>query len=441
MGARVAIVGAGWAGLAAAVEATLAGHEATVFEASRMLGGRARTVIGRLPDGREVPLDNGQHILIGAYTQTLRLMALVGADAGRALMRLPLALKFAEGEGLELPAWPAPLDALGGILGAHGWRFGDKFSLLTAAAGWQLRRFTCPADMTVARLCAGVSPRILSTLIEPLCVSALNTPSHRASGAVFLRVVRDSLFGPRGSSNLLLPRQGLTAVFPQAAACWLAAQGRPLRMGARVGQLQPHATGLGWHVNGEAFDSVIVATSASNGALLLKEQANFAPESIAVQMLQWSHLAAAMHFEAITTVYAFAPGASLERPMLALRSGTGAIDPAQFAFDRGQLGGPTGLLAFVVSASTGERDAVAHAVLAQARSQLGLELQLVQAIVEKRATFSCTPGLRRPPGFVAPGLLACGDYCAGPYPATLEGAIRSALEAVKSIGAPTVAQG
>jgi len=113
--------------------------------------------------------------------------------------------------------------------------------------------------------------------------------------------------------------------------------------------------------------------------------------------------------------------------MLALRNTPAA--PAQFVFDRGQLNGPQGLLAFVVSASDNSREALQTAVLQQAYDQLaplGVPmLQPVQIVVEKQATFACTPGLHRPPQHIAPGLLAAGDYVAGPYPATLEGAVRS----------------
>ena len=116
--------------------------------------------------------------------------------------------------------------------------------------------------------------------------------------------------------------------------------------------------------------------------------------------------------------------------MLSLRSNPAA--PAQFVFDRGQLGGPQGLLAFVVSASAGGREALQAQVLIQARQQLGLHLQAVQTVVEKRATFACTPALQRPGLHIAPGLVACGDYVEGPYPATLEGAVRSAMAAVKA---------
>ena len=92
------------------------------------------------------------------------------------------------------------------------------------------------------------------------------------------------------------------------------------------------------------------------------------------------------------------------------------------------------MLAFVVSASTGSSADITAQVLAQGACQLGLDdLKPVQTVVEKRATFACTPGLQRPMAPIADGLLACGDYIAGPYPATLEGAVRSGLEAARSL--------
>ena len=118
--------------------------------------------------------------------------------------------------------------------------------------------------------------------------------------------------------------------------------------------------------------------------------------------------------------------------MLAMRSDANA--PAQFVFDRGRLGGPAGLLAFVVSASHGERADQQAQVIAQGRAELGLpDLRPLQTIVEKRATFACTPALLRPAQNILPGLLACGDYVAGPYPSTLEGAVRSGLLAARGL--------
>ncbi len=430
---KLAIIGAGWAGIASAVEATTAGHRVTVFEASHAVGGRARALSGNLPDGTPVTLDNGQHILIGAYSETLRLLQQVGVDPQTALVRLPLALRFPDGAGLQFPNWPSPLDALAGIVGARGWSLSDKWSLLRLAGRWQRQGFQCSANVSVSQLCQGLRPRVLADLIEPLCVSALNTPAQAASAPVFLRVMQDALFGSAGASNLLLPQLDLSALFPAAGQRYLLERGAELRLAARISSVL--AQGSQWQVNGECFDALIVATDASAAARLIENSAASADAATAGLMQAWCAVAQGLHFEAIATVYAWAAGASLSAPMLALRSGTGAASemPAQFVFDRGQLGGPPGLLAFVVSASTLERAALQTQVLAQAQAQLGLHLQALQTIVEKRATFACTPGLLRPSQQIAPGLLVCGDYVAGPYPATLEGAVRSGVAAVAAL--------
>ncbi|MDB5742649.1 MAG: UDP-galactopyranose mutase [Polaromonas sp.] len=421
---KVAVIGAGWAGCAAAVEATRLGHEVTLFEASRIAGGRARRVMATVA-GRPVALDNGQHILIGAYSATLGLMRELGIEEAASLLRLPLTMQFPDGSGLRLPDWPAPLDALGGILAARGWPWRDKASLLKVALGWRLRGFACGPAQSVSDLCQGLAPGAMASLIEPLCVSALNTPPARASGQVFLRVMRDALFAQSGGSNLLLPRVDLGALLPDAALAWLAARGAVQRLGVRVQAIAPQRSG--WLVGAEAFDRIILACPPGEAARLADSTGAAGNEQLA-----WSRLARGLQHEALTTVYLHAGQAGLRQPMLALRASP--AEPAQFVFDRAQLGGPAGLLAFVISASTGDSATLTRQVRAQAGRQLGLAgLQPVQTIVEKRATFACTPGLQRPPVQVVPGLLACGDYIAGPYPATLEGAVCSGLEAARGL--------
>ncbi len=402
---KIAVIGAGWAGLAAAITATQAGHNATVLETSRAVGGRARAL-------SNPQLDNGQHILIGAYTETLKLMRAVGVDVDQALLRLPLTLLFPDGNGLRLPALPAPFDAFIGILQARGWGWRDKASLLRTALGWQLARFQCSPQQSVAELCATLTPRVVDALIDPLCVAALNTPAAQSSGQVFLRVIQDSLFGAPGGSNLLLPRVDLGSLFPTPAVRWLEQHRATVTLGQRVQTLQPQ--GGQWRVDGQLFDRVLLACPPWEAARLV------AGSGVAADA--WLQQAQALQFESIATVYATST-ARLSQPMLSLRGG-----PAQFVFDRGQLGGPPGLLAFVASASQGDRQALEDAALQQGREQLGLpDLQAVQTVVEKRATFACTPGLQRPGPHIAPGLVACGDYVDGPYPATLEGAVRSGV--------------
>ncbi len=430
MARRIAVVGAGWAGLAAALECNEQGAQVTLVEMAPAIGGRARD-LGAGADG----LDNGQHICIGAYSETLRLLALVGVAEPDAFVRLPLRLVDARGMGLRLPPGRAMPAFARAVLGRRDWSWRDRLSLLRTAAGWSLGGFACDAGTTVADLAAGLPESVRRELIEPLCVAALNTPSVAASGAVFLRVLHDALGAGAGASDLLLPRRGLGALLPKPAVARLQAAGATVRLAHRVDSIQRvevlepiEANVVGWRVDGEAFDAVIVAASAVEAARLL------APHDAA-----WAARAAALRYEPIVTVYANSAGTRLPEPMLVLHADDAC--PAQFVFDRGQLGGPAGLLAFVVSGAESwvarGLAATEAATLAQARSALGAHLcgplEPLRTIVEKRATFRCAPMLDRPPMRVAPGLAAAGDYIEGPYPATLEGAVRSGTAAAREL--------
>lgn len=427
---RVAIVGGGWAGLAAAVEASLFGHHVTVAEMAPALGGRAR----RLPPSVDgLALDNGQHILIGAYSATLSLLHTVGVDERAVLRRMPLTLIDAQGRGLSLPPGPALPGFVRGVLAARGWSVRERLALLHAAGGWLLRGFRCDERLTVADLTASLPATLRRTLIEPLCVAALNTPAQQASAQVFLRVLRDALFAGPGASDLLLPRVDLGVLWPDAAAAWLSARGAVLQTGRRVNAIEPEAGG--WRVDGALFDRVVLACSAVEAARLA------APHAPA-----WAGQASALRYEPIVTVLLQAPGARLPAPMLALDA-CDAASPAQYVFDLGQLRDPMrepgalGTLAFVISGAADAiargLDATAEAVRLQATAQLGRclpsEPRLLRVLSEKRATFLCTPGLRRPGGSIAPGLLAAGDYVDGPYPATLEGAMRAGQAAAQAL--------
>ena len=431
---RIAVIGGGWAGLAAAVEATRRGHSVTLFEMAAQLGGRARSVA---VDG--LMLDNGQHILIGAYSATLALMRTVGIDPEHVLERLPLTLVGPDGIGLRLPRGAPTLAFVRGVLSHRGWRLRDRLGLLAAATGWMMRGFRCDARLSVAGLTAGLGIAVRHELIEPLCVAALNTPAHEASATVFLRVLKDALFSGPGSADLLLPRAGLSQLLPDPAAAWLAQRGAELRLSRRVARLARLSNGTWgtrgtwgtWSVDDEPFDQVVLATTSVEAARLTE---TISPE--------WSLSASALCFEPIVTVYLQADGARLPEPMLALPADN-AIAPAQFVFDRSRLGGHDGVLAFVVSgAAPWVERGVPATVLAteqQARQRLNLQAgstpRELRSFTEKRATFRCTPGLPRPSSFIAPGLHAAADYVDGPYPATLEGAIRSALQAVAALDA------
>lgn len=427
---RVAVVGGGWAGLAAAVHATTLGHEVVLLEAARHWGGRARRL-----DGPETsaPLDNGQHILIGAYTATLDLMQRVGVDVQRVLLALPLTLRFADGTGLATPPaaarWPAAWGVLAAILTARGWTTGDKWALLKTTLLWRLRGFRCPSGWTVDRLCQDLPERVRAEMLEPLCLSALNTPMAQASATVFLRVLQDAMlgaaWGPYRSSDLLVPRRDLGQLLPDPAVAWLTQQSARCEAGQRVQALSPN--GRGWNLATAhqtwTVDHVVLACPPGEAARLLQ---NHEPALAWVAAIGgWAH-------EAIATVYLQAPPGWAWPSTQALLALRGA--PAQFVFHRAVAGGPQGLLAFVASAWRGEREALEAGVAQQAQAQLGLlNGKVVQTVIEKRATFACTPGLHKPSSAIAPGLWAAGDWVDGPYPATLEAAVRSGWSAAQFI--------
>jgi squalene-associated FAD-dependent desaturase len=438
---KVAVVGAGWAGCAAAVEATRLGHPVTLFEASHHAGGRARRLEG---SGHDSHLDNGQHILIGAYTETLALMRRIGVDVEAAFVRTPLQLAAPDGWGLQWPEsswWPCPpsLAAALAMLGNSEWTMGERLSLLRTALGWQLKGFACPEDWSVAHLCRALPPAVMRDMIEPLCVSALNTPAERASASVLLRVLHDALFAVKGGSDLLIPHQDLSALLPEPALAWLQAQGAQVRLDERVTQLA--ASPNGWQINdSETYDAVVLALPHKAAAQLVRSLNNPATQT-------WLARADALQDEAIATVYVRTDSprgrATLPRPMLRLRG-----EPVQFVFDRGQLGNTPGTFALVASAPDlhsphtrwPDNKALTQAALAQAQAELaplGIgQLIHLQTVVEKRATYASTPGLHKPAMQVLAthtNLLACGDYVEGPYPATLEAAVRSGLAAASAL--------
>jgi hydroxysqualene dehydroxylase len=424
---RVAVVGGGWAGCAAAVELASGGAVVTLYESARTLGGRARAVSMR---GRT--LDNGQHILLGAYRDTLRLMRQVGIDHEAALLRLPLQMCYPDGTGMEFIAarLPAPWHLAMALLRSRGLARADRMALArfsTAARwmGWQLNQ-----DCSVSQLLQlhEQTDTLIRLMWRPLCIAALNTPPERASAQVFLHVLRDSLGARRAASDMLLPRVDLSALFPQRAALYIERYGGKVVCGATVDALQ--RDGADWVARGERHDALVIATHPAHARALLRPLG--APAE-SIPAFEW---------EAITTVYLqYEPHVRLRRPFLALLDEPELGHWGQFVFDRGQLGqADAGLLAVVVSASGPAleqgNEALALLLAAQLAEAFGRpELaapQWTRVISEKRATFACTPGLRRPPNDIGiAGLALAGDYTAGEYPATLESAARSGINAAR----------
>ncbi len=414
---KIAIIGGGYAGLAAAVELTAAGRQVEVFEASRVLGGRAR--VAQI-DGFTV--DNGQHILVGAYTETLRLMRAVGADPKQLLRRTPLRFEFPGEFRMSAPRLPAPLHTAFALLLARGLDWREKWAAIRLMQGLQASRFVIEPDITVTQwLDRNETPsRQRRLLWEPLCIAALNTPAERASAQVMANVLRDSLAGTRAASDMLLPQVDLTALFPEPAAEFVSGHGGSVHPGHRVSSLR--RAGGAWLVDDMGpFAQIVLAVAPYHLAGLVPELAH------QVEHFEWEPI--------VTSYFSYPDWVRLSQPMLGVDAGL-----AQWLFDRGQLCGQDGLIAAVISARgrhldlpTAELERGIHKEITRLVPDLPSPLS-VQTITEKRATFACVPNLQRPPARThLPDLWLAGDYVAGDYPATLEGAVRSGVAAARVI--------
>jgi squalene-associated FAD-dependent desaturase len=425
----VAIIGGGYAGMAAAVELVRGGRRVVVFESARELGGRARRV-----RAHDHVLDNGQHLLLGAYAQTLALLNTVhGAGSeSKFLQRRPLHLEQLNAFRFAAPRLPAPVHLAIALACAKGldWRA----RLTTVAFMQRLRRdrFRCAASMSTAELLQDQPESAVRLLWTPLCLAALNTPVEAASAQIFLNVLRAAFDNRSSDSDLLLPIVDLSALFPQAAADWLASRGSEVRTQQRVSQVSIESDGVRVLASNldMLFERALIAVGPHQFASLFGAAAPV--DAIGSTMAKLARFA----YEPISTVYLRYPRAlSLPQPMLKLDN-----DPGQWIFDRGQLGGEAGLAAVVIStdvpASLRDHSALTQAIekqLARSWPTLGLPMW-TQVITEQRASYACVAELDRPAaGRLAPRLYLAGDYTDEEFPATLEAATRSGVRAAQAI--------
>jgi len=419
MNPHVAVVGGGWAGCTAALTLAEAGVSVTLLESSRMLGGRARAV-----ELEGQTLDNGQHILLGAYEQTLQLIQRLQPGAEQdGLWRLPLTLDQPPEFSLACPRLPAPLHLLAGLLGARGLSWHEKL----AAARWAhavLHDMRSPDHLTVSQFTRTQPEKLRRLLWHPLCVSALNTPPEIASAQVFRDVIRAAFGGRTHHSDLLLPRRDLTALFPAPAAARLNELGSKVRLSSRVVSLDVTAGAVALRLqDGKAlYSHIILAVAPQHLADLVTQVPALEPMGREV---------AAYRYQSIATGYVqYDPAFQLGKPLLALADG-----PAQFVFDRGQSHGQPGLLAYVASAASGlPADWLDRAEAQLQRMAPPGSSRWRKSIVEKQATFACVPNMARPAVRTAhPRIFLAGDYTAGPYPATLESATQSGVQSAGAL--------
>jgi len=421
---RVAVVGAGWAGLSAAVELAARGALVTVFEAAPEIGGRARSLNWSVksPDGRfhEVQIDNGQHLLVGAYRETLALLERLGGVESRLFQRMPFTLVSDRGLWFHASSASAPWHLVQGLLRARGLQWADRMSVARLGLALKLGGWKTTPGLTVAQLLSNSqqTEAVQRRIWNPLCLAALNTPPTKACAASFAAVLRDTLGGDDArASDMLVPTVPLGETLPKLAERFLLRHHGIIRRRHLVRSIQS-----GPSVDHEPFDGVVVALAAHSARRLLGARVPELPT------------------ESIQTLWLlFAPGIFEPHCLMLMEGG-----PGEWLFTRVEANGAT-LASVVISAADRamNRTGLVESCLRQLERVLarqgrptrldGDRVLGAKLIHEAAATFSCRPGLKRPDVDVLaqewPSVMIAGDWTASEYPATLESAVRSGLKA------------
>lgn len=423
---NVAVLGGGYAGMAAAVTLAEHGIPVTVYEAVSHLGGRARRV-----HYNGVALDNGLHVLIGACSEVLRLVQHVNRDPAHALLRLPLDWHIHDRFRMRVPALRPPFHLACALLTARGLGVRARWSAARFVHALRAARFKLVQDTTVAALLAAhrQDEGAVRYLWRPLCASALNTPIEHASARIFVNVLRDGLDRAAASSNLLVARHDLTALFPEPAAEYVTARHGEILLGHTVTAVS----------HGEGVFSVTARGAAraySHVVCALPPHRLLAAIAGVAALEPVAAIVARFRYQPIYSVYLQYDGSvRLPTPMTGVADGL-----AHWLFDREAICGQRGLLAAVISSAGAHQafsqEALAQRVHAEAARHFGPlpPPRWHRVIAEKRATFACTVDLERPSSRTAlAGFHLAGDYVASDYPATLEGAARSGVQAARAI--------
>ncbi len=402
---RVHVIGAGLAGLSAAVALCERGHAVTVVEAGPAGGGRCRSYYDRELGLR---VDNGNHLLLSGNRSAFAFLDTVGARSTLAMPAEPIFpfLDLSNGQRWVLrpnrgriPWW-----VLSGKRRVPGTRAADHLALL------RLRRIR--NDATVATSLR--NDTLYRRLVEPLAVAALNTPPDTALARLLGAVMRETLFRGGGACIPAVPREGLSESLIDPAVAWLRARDCEVVTGRRVAGLRIEAGRVRELANTEAATPVEAVVLA-------------VPPWVAADLLPGQKCPT--EFQAILNVHF-----SIE------------ADPGPTSFI-GLVGGiaewvfvKRGHVSVTISAANRmveqEAEAIARAVWPDVQAALDLEGEMPpwRVVKERRATVAATAEQER----LRPGartsianLVLAGDWTATGLPGTIEGAIRSGRTAAE----------
>lgn len=439
---HVVVIGAGFAGLSAAVALAERGVRVTVLEARTRLGGRASSWRDA---GTGTVVDNGQHALMGCYHRTLAFLGRIGAGAKvRRQPSLRVALRHPRlGEGvIACPPWPSPLHLAGGLLRYRLLSRRERVRAL--AAGLELlamrrRGDTALATATVEQVLErlGQTAHARASFWTPLALATLNETPARAAARPFVEVLARAFFRSRSDSQFVLPRVGLGELYTDDARRFLE------RRGSRV---WIHAQASALDVRDDAVRGVVLR----DGRRLPADACIAAvPPAALIPLLPPAlrHVAPfaglpRLDTSPIVSAYLWFDRTVLEDDFVGLLGAT-----TQWAFNRSRLLGDPGPGQCVSAVISAGRDVVehdtttvaelVHADLCRLLPLAGAaRLEHAAVVKEKHATISCTPEAERlRPGVGTPlaGFALAGDWTATGLPPTIESAVESGERAAADI--------
>ena len=431
---RVAVVGGGLAGIAAALDCAEAGEQVSLLEVRPRLGGAACSFER---DG--MLIDNGQHVFLRCCSAYRALLDRLGTESETFLqdrLAVPVVAPGGRTGWLRRNGLPAPFHLAASLARYRHLSAAERFGALRAARA--LSRLD-PADPTLdARSFGdwlheqGQSANAIEALWDLIARPTLNLPAADASLALAVFVFRTGLLEDREAGDIGFARVPLSLVHAEPAAKALRALGADVHLRHRVERVTQRGDGS-FAVEGTSTveaDAVVMAVPHDRVAPLLPPEADVAPgrlERLGVSPIVNLHV-----------VY--------ERPVTSLRFAAAIRSPVQWVFDRSEAAGVDGGQYLAMSLSAADEEMALSPEELSRRSLPALEelfpaargtpVLKCFATREHAATFRAAPGVRdlRPgPPTALPGLVLAGAWTDTGWPATMEGAVRSGHAAAREV--------
>ena len=439
------VIGGGCAGFSTATLLSEQGARVLVLEARPGLGGRASAFTDPSTGER---VDNGQHILMGCYYDTLAFLNRIGAGdrvKWQSSLQVPMIDRAGHQSVLSLPALPSPFNLVAGVIAWEALSWREKLSVLrigslvsgkTANHGRQSDGRQAAGQPDTVRDWLrrnGQAARVCELFWEPLALAALNQSIDQAEASHFSRVL-ERVFGPDpAGAALVLPGVPLDQLYAEPARLWLQNRGSEVRVNAPAKVLIEGGRVTGVRVRDQRIDAPIVISTvpwfAFGGVF-------DTPPAVLARTVENASALASLP---IVTVNLWFDRAIMQEPLVGLPG-----RDFQWVFDRRALiGGATSHLSLISSGAetivAKSNDELTTIALAEIREALpaarSATLRKAVAVREKRSTFSLAHDAPpRPETRTAiEGLFLAGDWIDTGLPATIESAVISGRLAASAI--------